>query len=182
MTGWEQAAVTVRQATPGDTMTMADIRARSWRAAYEGLIPEATIAYVEATQAAWAGRMSELLADSARSTRMFVATVEDCAAGFAIWWPSADADATPDTADVPAVYLEPDAFGRGIGRRLFAAVVEDIRGHGFAVATLWVLETNERARRFYEAAGWRPDGAIKDDARPGAVLREVRYRSPALDE
>jgi hypothetical protein len=39
-----------------------------------------------------------------------------------------------------------------------------------------VLDTNSRARRFYEAAGWHRDGAVKQDARRGFVLNEVRYR------
>jgi hypothetical protein len=47
---------------------------------------------------------------------------------------------------------------------------------GFAEATLWVLDKNVRARRFYERGGWRPDGTSKDDAREGFTLHEVRYR------
>lgn len=37
-------------------------------------------------------------------------------------------------------------------------MVELVRG-GFASAALWVLEGNARARRFYHAHGWTPDGA-----------------------
>jgi len=45
------------------------------------------------------------------------------------------------------------------------------------VAILWVLESNRRARRFYEIAGWIPDGDAKTENRPdGIQLREVRYR------
>jgi hypothetical protein len=41
---------------------------------------------------------------------------------------------------------------------------------------LWVLDANERARRFYERTGWAPDGAdLTDDSR-GFTIREVRYR------
>ena len=47
---------------------------------------------------------------------------------------------------------------------------------GFSAATLWVLETNARARRFYESAGWAADGATKTDRRGDIELREVRYR------
>lgn len=41
---------------------------------------------------------------------------------------------------------------------------------------LWVLATNDRARRFYEAGGWRPDGATTRDDSRGFSLFEVRYR------
>ncbi len=55
-------------------------------------------------------------------------------------------------------------------------VVEDIAQAAFSEATLWVLDTNDRARRFYEAAGWRAHGASKTDERPAGTLSEVRYR------
>jgi len=51
-----------------------------------------------------------------------------------------------------------------------------LRPAGFADVTLWVLEGNTRARRFYELAGWIPDGAEKDDDMAGTTIREVRYR------
>jgi hypothetical protein len=41
---------------------------------------------------------------------------------------------------------------------------------------LWVLASNEQARRFYEAAGWRPDGGAQTIELGGATLEEVRYR------
>ncbi len=43
-------------------------------------------------------------------------------------------------------------------------------------ATLWVLEDNRRARRFYEAAGWHADGAAVEDTTGGASLNKLRYR------
>ena len=51
-----------------------------------------------------------------------------------------------------------------------------LREAGFREAALWVLDTLERARRFYAADGWQPDGATKIDERPGRTLSEVRYR------
>jgi ribosomal protein S18 acetylase RimI-like enzyme len=91
------------------------------------------------------------------------------------WGPSEGADATPDVAEVYSVYLDPEALGRGIGRSLFEMAVADIVDHRFRGAILWVLGANERARRFYEAAGWRLDGATKTEDRPGGKLQEVRY-------
>ncbi len=73
------------------------------------------------------------------------------------------------------IYLAQEAAGRGIGRALLAHAVNDLRARRFTRATLWVLGTNARARRFYEAAGWRADGATKVETRDGAALREVRY-------
>jgi hypothetical protein len=41
---------------------------------------------------------------------------------------------------------------------------------------LWVLEGNARARRFYEAMGWLPDGGRQLLEMVGAKLYEIRYR------
>ncbi len=46
---------------------------------------------------------------------------------------------------------------------------------GFRDIMLWVLETNERVRRFYERTGFRRDGTIKIEYREGFELRELRY-------
>ena len=46
--------------------------------------------------------------------------------------------------------------------------------------TLWARDANRRATRFHEAAGWFAARAIKVDDRPGAALREVRYRLDLL--
>ena len=41
---------------------------------------------------------------------------------------------------------------------------------------LWVLVANERARRFYERAGFHADGPVVDFEVGGATLPEMRYR------
>lgn len=75
--------------------------------------------------------------------------------------PSHDDDADPRTAHLGALYLDPDAMSRGIGRKLISRNQADMADGGFSQATLWVLEANERARRFYEVCGWSADGGRK---------------------
>jgi hypothetical protein len=42
---------------------------------------------------------------------------------------------------------------------------------------LWVLHNNGRARRFDAAAGFRPDGAVKEQIQGlDVATRELRYR------
>ncbi len=50
-----------------------------------------------------------------------------------------------------------------------------MRSSGFTCAILWVLEGNERAERFYCAAGWERDGR-KLDTVQGVEVAELRYR------
>lgn len=49
------------------------------------------------------------------------------------------------------------------------------RADGFVRATLWVVSDNPRARRFYEAAGWAPDGTTRREDLLGSPVDEVRY-------
>ena len=80
--------------------------------------------------------------------------------------------------ELAAIYLLPGSWGKGLGRELMTAGLSALSEAAFDEATLWVLDTNSRARRFYEAAGWHADGAGKQDDGRGFVLNEVRYRRP----
>jgi len=73
------------------------------------------------------------------------------------------------------LYVHPDAIGTGIGHALFEHATT-LRPDGMQ---FWVFQQNERARRFYEAQGWCPDGAERIETElTGSPLHEVRYRLP----
>jgi len=110
-------------------------------------------------------------ADWSRGGTLVVAD-GDRLVGFAHVRESRDADvASAQVGEVWAIYLAPDVWGNGYGRRLMAALgqLDEI---GYAQVTLWVPDTNSRARRFYEAAGFWPDGAVKHDDSRGFRLRD----------
>ena len=96
--------------------------------------------------------------------------------GFAHVMPSRDNDAGDDVGEVTANYVEPKWWRVGGGRLLLDHAMAALSTAGFSVATLWVLGTNEGPRRFYEALGWAPDGATKDEEREDFTLHEVRYQ------
>jgi hypothetical protein len=56
------------------------------------------------------------------------------------------------------------------------AYLDGLAEAGFGQVILWVLDSNARARRFYEAGGWLADGAAKRDDSFGVPMNEVRYR------
>jgi GNAT superfamily N-acetyltransferase len=80
------------------------------------------------------------------------------------------------TGEVSAIYADPDAWSTGAGRALMTSAVAELARLGYADATLWVLDTNDRARRFYALAGWKEDGTSKTDGSRGFDIAEVRYR------
>ena len=86
------------------------------------------------------------------------------------------ASSPPSTCEIDLLYTHPRAWGRGVGRLLLDAGEAVLREGGCTEATLWTEERNERARRVYEAAGWRPDGEVEERVWNGAPLTELRYR------
>ncbi len=78
-------------------------------------------------------------------------------------------------AELYALYVRPAWWSTGTGRTLMQRVLAKSAGAGFPSITLWVLRDNRRARRFYERAGFAPDGATHVLTRLGDVP-ELRYR------
>jgi L-amino acid N-acyltransferase YncA len=163
----------IRPATREDARAIAQVHVASWRWAYRDLLPQHVLAElsVDARGAMW----RSLLVVPDDGTVVLVSIEDGAIVGFASAGPSRDADASRDTAEVFTLYLLEHATGRGIGRALFTSLVDAVRAAGFARARLWVLRGNHRTRRFYEAAGWRPDG-IEDRYEVGGVaFPEIRY-------
>ncbi|MGV3572439.1 MAG: GNAT family N-acetyltransferase [Ramlibacter sp.] len=72
-------------------------------------------------------------------------------------------------AIVVGMYVAGEAAGRGVARGLLGALLAQARGEGLESLVLTVTEGNDKARRLYEAAGFRSFGieprAIKVDGR-----------------
>jgi len=177
----------IREATPADARRIAEIHVRAWRFAYKGQMPEQLLAgrTVEGRLEMW-NRGLARRGQGETFPRIWVFEREGQVIGFVSSGPSQDPDATSETGEVYAIYIEPDAIGTGVGRVLFSHGVDDLKELGFERATLWVLESNELGRRFYEAAGWLPDGTEKLEDWDGFGIPEVRYciafRQPASTE
>jgi hypothetical protein len=103
-----------------------------------------------------------------------VAVVDAAICGFVTTGPSRDEDAA-DTGEVYALYVDPQYWGRGIGRSLIAEARTQLSGQGLAKAVLWVLAGNERAQRFYRADGWWSDGRRRQEYVWGMLADEVGF-------
>jgi len=162
----------VRPATPGDAEAIAAAHVASWQRAYRGQLPDELLDGLDVARRAEVWK--RLLGEEGRRT--LVAVDDDGeVTGFVHVHAARDDDTGLDTGEVAAIYAVPGVWSTGVGRALMAAGVRALTEDGFTDAVLWVLDGNERARRFYELAGWAPDGAVKDDQIGGAAVREVRY-------
>jgi ribosomal protein S18 acetylase RimI-like enzyme len=166
--------VQIREATPKDAESIASIHVLSWRWAYRGQLSDEYLDSLRVEDRVLQHRHS--LEGQRPDWRTWVIEDEDSVAGFVVTGSSEDADADAKTGEVYAIYLQPERVGTGLGGRLFEHAVDDLRQRGFASATLWVLETNERARRFYELAGWKTDGSTAAERVDSDMRSTVRYR------
>jgi len=167
-------AVSIRLALPADAAGIAVVHVHSWQWAYRGLLPDSLLDGLSIVDRRT--RWESILHQESAESRLWIAERDRLIVGFCGTGPSRDADATLEVPEVNAIYLERSAAGQGIGRALFSHAVSDLRERGYQAATLWVLESNGRARRFYEAAGWQPDGKTKTETLSGVDVHEVRYR------
>ena len=168
----------MRRATDGDAPKIASLHIRTWQTAYRGQLPDDFLDGMTASFERRAAFWAQWIRERADATdRAILVSEEDGEiVGFATCGPSEDEPRDPAVGEVYAIYVDPDHWDHGHGRGLFAAATAFLAGVGFREATLWVLGTNARARRFYEIAGWSADGATKTDQRGDVALHEVRYR------
>jgi GNAT superfamily N-acetyltransferase len=172
--------VQIRPATVSDAEALAVVHVRTWQAAYRGQVPQDYLDGLDPAERSkiWEERLRD---DPQPGARLVLQHEAGGVIGFAIVSASRDPDADPQVVgEVMAIYVLPGHWGRGGGAMLMSAGLRRLAEAGFRAATLWVLDTNQQARRFYEAVGWQPDGAVKTDDSRGFPLRELRYRRDAL--
>jgi ribosomal protein S18 acetylase RimI-like enzyme len=168
--------VTIEAAKPADAIGISRVHTRSWQQAYRGIFPDEYLDNLD-----WRSRLpfweGALEAPDPRRV-IAVARRGGAVIGFAAAGPARDEDLPSRSAEIFAIYVEPDAWSQGAGAALLDAVIAGLAkdADGFDVIYLWVLEDNHRARRFYEAHGFRPDGGRLSTERGGTSAAEVRYR------
>jgi GNAT superfamily N-acetyltransferase len=158
----------VRAARAGDAEAIERIRVRGWQIGYRHVFPPDELDRMEVDWTRWQRRLNS----PPPGWSTYVAEGRGRVLGFLSIGPSRD---EKDVGEVYAIYVDPDEWSRGAGRALIERGEQRL-AEEYAEATLWVLEDNPRARRFYEAAGWRTDGGRQSVERMGVSPPEIRYR------
>lgn len=153
-------------------MAVAQAHVRSWQVGYLGLLP---IGYLDALQPE--ERASRYAFDQMDPKGPFteVAIAGDMICGHVTTGRCRDDD-LQGGGEIWAIYVDPPRWGCGIGHRLITAGCAHLRSRGYDMASLWVLSGNDRARRFYESAGWHCDGTQRTDCIGDHSVHEVRYQ------
>ncbi len=171
----------IRSAVLDDADELASVHVRTWQAAYAHILPTGYLDALDPGERAdgWRKR----LGGRVPPTETFVAERDDRIIGFAsVGSFRFESESKPslEIAEVYAIYVHPDHWSTGAGRDLMTSGVTHLAEAGFREIRLWVFEANERARRFYQRAGFTFDGttAVDTTDRGGAYetsATELRY-------
>ena len=161
----------IRPAEVNDAPALARVHVDSWRAAYNGLVPDSSLRRFTYEWREECFRQS--LATSAEGT--YELQLGEEAVGFLTVGTARDPDLNVSrTGEIWGIYISPDYWRKGIGKRFVDEAERILKSRGYEDAVLWVLEGNQQARRFYEAMGFNLDGESKD-IDWGTPLKAVRY-------
>ena len=164
----------IRRARPEDASGIAAVHVAAWHEAYRGLFSDAAIASrsLAIREAQW---QRQLARPEDKAPQIWVAEEEGRLVGFISAGRCLDQNAAPRLGEVYTLYLEPAQIGRGVGRALMDEALQGLRQRGFSEAVLWVLDRNERAQRFYRAAGFEWDGGERWEDELEDRHRDLRY-------
>ncbi|MEN6419616.1 MAG: GNAT family N-acetyltransferase [Clostridiaceae bacterium] len=163
-------AVTIRQATREDTPAIARIVNASWRAAYAGIVPQEVLDALSDEK-----KQSQLAAglDRYSEMRYYVLEADGVPIGASCLHPAREED-LPDAGEFSFFYFLPQYWHGGYGTRLLKHIEQKARERGFTRICCWTLAENMRAISFYEANGYRRDGA-RQEVTIGVPLEVIRF-------
>ena len=160
-------SLVIRSATVADAAAIAEVNAAAGREGWADFLPPEVLERFEPPVEAWRRRLA-----AARPGEVLVAVEHDDVVGVV----STRASADGEPPQLGALFTHPCTWGRGVGRALLAHAVEALRERGCGEVVLWTETRNHRPRAFYEAGGWRHDGATREREFLGHPIVEVRYR------
>lgn len=174
-----KSQITLRAATRNDVESIAQIHYESWRVAYPGLLPNELLESVsiEDRRALWSQRLATT------QTEMFlVAETNSVVVAFASFGPSrdghefeeADLGSDEENAEVYVIYAQRTSWRTGVGTELMHAIIDRCQLDGYRSIVVWVLESNIRARKFFEAVAMKLDRQ-EVRVRDKYMLSGVRY-------
>ncbi len=164
----------LRPAAVADAAAIAEVHVRAWQTAFRGIVSDERLDAMRVERGVDRFRQKLAPAESAHQ-RFIIAESGDTVLGFVGFGTTRDEDVEPArTAEVRGLYVHPEHWRRGVGRRLLHAAVAELAADGFETVTLWTLADSEASRAFYEAQGWRTDGVVVE-WEDWEGVRRVRY-------
>jgi len=167
--------ITIHKVLLEDAHEYAALHIACWQDAYKGIISDEYLDSMPAELDQRVERCRKYISEPGECEYLYAACGGDMI-GRLIFNRSRDED-KPDAGEVSAIYLLADYWGKGYGKQMMDYAVAALRNAGHQEIIVWVLEENNRARRFYEKYGFVYDGT-RQEIEIGKPIAEIRY---ALD-
>jgi L-amino acid N-acyltransferase YncA len=173
--------MTVRPATPADADAIAAIHVAGYEDAYRGLLPDAVldVRTLELRRRVW----GERLAREHGAEFTDVAEIDGVVGAFHSGRGASAEECGAESSATgcwESLYTDPVHLGGSAGMLLGFALhrqmLERMAALGFTDAVAFVVEGNDRARRFFLATGWALDGTTREVE--GALQHRLRRAIP----
>lgn len=152
--------VDIRSAGPDDVDGIRAVASAAWHAAHTPIVGEDAVdSFLNTYYDAGSVRDRVAREDVVLDVAVDAGDAGDAVVGYVLGVPDDDAA----TFHLSQLYVGPDHWGEGIGRRLLDHLESVARDRGRERITLAVMVENDRAVDFYEAAGYRRTDAFHDD-------------------
>ena len=166
--------ITVRESEVSDALGIATVHVKSWQKTYRGQVPDEYLDSLSIPERA--SKLEKMIEENKKKKiHNFVIEEDKTIVGILTVGENTDDDLTPNVGQLYVIYIHPDHEGKGFGSMLMNKAIETLKADGYTKVTLWVLDTNSKARSWYEHKGWKVEGKTKVDKRNGFDLNEVRY-------
>ncbi|MGN0690320.1 MAG: GNAT family N-acetyltransferase [Oscillospiraceae bacterium] len=157
----------IRYVTPTDNLfEISEIYEKSWKFAYRNIIPSDYLDSIPCGR--WASSINK------EGMHSLVVTENNRIIGTASFCKSRWEQCS-DCGEIVSIYFLPEYMGKGYGQHLLGVCIEELRKSGYEKIILWVLEENQRARKFYEKNGFVCSDNVLNDNIGGKDLREIMY-------
>lgn len=163
----------IREAILSDAFGIAKVHVDSRRSTYTGIVSDAFLNELsyENSELRWKSFINDSESDN---KYIYVAVdTEDEIIGFATCGIERESK-DPSIGELYAIYIMKKHQNKGVGRLLFNEVSNKLREVKFNIITIWALEDNYQACKFYELMGGKVVKE-KDIVIAGETLKEIAY-------
>lgn len=149
-----------------DRLAISKVYEESWKYAYKGIVPQNYLDHIPEGQ--WASHIEQ-------PDRNNLVMVQDGIIIGTSGFGKSRMTEMDGFGEIISIYLLPEYMGKGYGRLLIQAVIDELGKKGFEKVFLWVLEENRKARHFYEKFGFVQSERCLFSNIGGKELKEVQY-------
>lgn len=141
--------VKIRKTTLKDASIISNIYALSWKSAYKNIVPQKYLDELKSDF--WISSFENRIKNNIITAQLIYEN--ELPVGCVAYGKARDKKFA-DWGEIVSIYLLPDYFKKGYGKKLLQTAIIDMKTNGYENYYLWVLKENINARNFYESNGF----------------------------